>query len=137
MAYTNLSFFYRQLLTSIIMDQLAENTKFNHLDSGTVCIFFQAAAPSGWTNDAANNDHGIRVVSGSGGGTDGSDGLSATGAHAHTGIAHTHNLAAGSSLQGGPTFGSTGFRSTTSGAGNADVEFLPKYIDVISCTKDA
>ena len=35
-------------------------------------IFYQASAPSGWTQDTSLNDYGLRVVSGSGGGTTGS-----------------------------------------------------------------
>lgn len=38
----------------------------------TVMLFFQAAAPVGWTQIAANNDTAVRIVSGTGGGTGGS-----------------------------------------------------------------
>lgn len=35
--------------------------------SGTVMLFYQAAAPTGWTKSTANNDKALRVVSGAGG----------------------------------------------------------------------
>lgn len=43
--------------------------------TGTKMVFCQASAPTGWTQDTANNDKCLRVVSGSGGGTGGSRGL--------------------------------------------------------------
>ena len=42
------------------------------IPSTTVMLFFQTAAPAGWTQIAGNNDSAIRVVSGAGGGTGGS-----------------------------------------------------------------
>lgn len=41
-------------------------------EAGTKCVFFQAAAPTGWTQDIAINDQVLRVVSGAGGGSGGS-----------------------------------------------------------------
>ena len=38
----------------------------------TVPLFFQSAAPTGWTKSTSNNDKALRVTSGSGGGTGGS-----------------------------------------------------------------
>ncbi len=40
--------------------------------AGTVMLFAQAAAPTGWTKQGTVNDAAIRVVSGTGGGTGGS-----------------------------------------------------------------
>ena len=40
--------------------------------AGTKKLFFQAAAPTGWTQDTTNADRALRVVSGTGGGTGGS-----------------------------------------------------------------
>lgn len=79
---------------------------------GTQCVFFQAAAPTGWTQDATINDQVLRVVSGAGGGTGGSwvisgvtvDGHALTEAegpvHNHTGStgsagSHAHNIRLG------------------------------------------
>tara|TARA_R110000737_G_scaffold318929_1_gene329940 strand:- start:313 stop:972 length:660 start_codon:yes stop_codon:yes gene_type:complete len=64
--------------------------------SGTVMVFYQAAAPTGWTKSTANNDKALRVVSGSGGGVGGTHGLSSPPslAHTHTGAAHVHSVGA-------------------------------------------
>ena len=61
--------------------------------SGTKVVFAQASAPTGWTQDTSNNDKALRVVSGSGGGTGGTHGLSSppSTAHTHTGPSHTHS----------------------------------------------
>lgn len=45
--------------------------------SGTKMIFAQAAAPTGWTKVTTHNDKALRVVSGTGGGSGGTLGLSA------------------------------------------------------------
>jgi len=78
--------------------------------AGTVVAFFQASAPTGWTQVTSQNDKVLRVVSGTGGGTGGTwatnSGVTSSevaahthtsAAHTHTGAAHTHshNLAAG------------------------------------------
>ena len=64
--------------------------------SGTVMVFYQAAAPTGWTKSTANNDKALRVVSGSGGGVGGTHGLSSPPslAHTHTGGSHSHSIGA-------------------------------------------
>jgi len=61
--------------------------------SGTVMVFYQAAAPTGWTQDASNDDMALRVVDGVGGGTGGTHDLSSppSTAHTHTGPSHTHS----------------------------------------------
>jgi hypothetical protein len=41
------------------------------IPSGTVMLFYQAAAPTGWTQVTTQNDKALRVVSGTGGGTGG------------------------------------------------------------------
>lgn len=43
------------------------------VESGTRMVFFQANAPTGWTKLTGNNNKALRVVSGSGGGTGGSN----------------------------------------------------------------
>lgn len=42
------------------------------IPSGTVMLFYQAAAPTGWTQVTTQNNKALRVVSGTGGGTGGS-----------------------------------------------------------------
>lgn len=68
------------------------------IPSGTAMVFYQAAAPTGWTKSAANNDRILRVVSGSGGVTGGSwanisvSGTTGSGgSHSHTVDSHTHS----------------------------------------------
>ena len=71
-------------------DQLARSVTF--FPSGTKLVFYQAAPPPGWTQDAAHNDKALRVVSGAGGGNGGTHGLSTPPSinHSHTGPSHTH-----------------------------------------------
>ena len=45
------------------------------IPTGTVMLFFQAAAPTGWTQVTTQNDKALRVVSGTGAGTGGSVGF--------------------------------------------------------------
>jgi len=63
---------------------------------GTKMVFVQASAPTGWTQDTTNNDKGLRVVSGSGGGTGGTHAFSSppSTSHTHTGPSHTHSTPA-------------------------------------------
>jgi hypothetical protein len=75
----------------------------DYIPDGSVMVFFQANAPTGWTKVTTQNDKTLRVVSGTGGGTGGDWAMTAgetsssNGAHVHAGAAHTHshNLAAG------------------------------------------
>lgn len=73
---------------------------------GTVTVFYQAAAPTGWTKQTTHNDKALRVVSGTGGGNGGSTGISSgiTLAHTHTVSGHTHSIStAGAHDHGGAT----------------------------------
>lgn len=57
--------------------------------AGTRMIFFQAAAPVGWTQDATYNDYTLRIVSGVGGGSGGTDSPFTTDmSHIHTTAGH-------------------------------------------------
>jgi len=68
-----------------------------YVPSGSVMAFFQASAPTGWTQVTSQNDKVLRVVSGTGGGTGGDWAVSAGettsshGGHTHSGAAHSHN----------------------------------------------
>lgn len=136
------------------------------IPDGTTMVFYQAVAPTGWTEDSIQADSALRVVSvaGATGGTyGGSAGFSAL-AHTHADTlaapAHTHSVpksgwgyvAGGSSNQG--TLGSadniyanvqevannntTGPASSTTLVGSVTTANIsPKYMDVIVCTKDA
>lgn len=69
--------------------------------AGTKMVFYQAAAPTGWTAVAVN-DKFLRVVTAGGtGGTSGGSGLAPSStitlAHSHTVASHTHSIASESS----------------------------------------
>ena len=78
-------------------------TSEDFIPNGSVMVFFQANAPTGWTKVTTQNDKTLRVVSGTGGGTGGDWAMSAGettsshGGHVHAGAAHSHshNLSAG------------------------------------------
>lgn len=131
------------------------------IEAGTKMAFFQAAAPTGWTKDTSQNDKALRVVSGSGGGSGGSDSISSPPTHIHSTSAHTHTLPIGpdgsdnvlayDGAQTSGTFTSTKSVGTSGGGGTherllsdsggggssgATTGFSPKYIDVIVCEKD-
>ncbi len=65
--------------------------------SGTKWPFVQSAAPTGWTQDTSVNDKALRVVSGAGGGTGGSNTIGGLTVNSHTLTTgempnHTHGL---------------------------------------------
>lgn len=64
------------------------------IPAGSVTVWYQAAAPVGWTKINTQDDKALRVVSGAGGGTGGSKGLSTAFvlAHTHTVAAHHHAI---------------------------------------------
>ncbi len=133
-----------------------------YLPSGTKMVFFQASAPTGWTQDTNHNDKALRVVSGAGGSSGGSTAFS-TLAHSHgtSGHAlseaempsHTHVITANVEQAGFHRWedGSghdhfmqpTDITSTATGSGSShthgdtlSTSISPQYIDVIVCEKD-
>lgn len=56
------------MTTAVTLSMLAADAKFA---SGTVLLFYQAAAPTGWVQVVTQNDKALRVVSGATGGTAG------------------------------------------------------------------
>jgi len=135
----------------------------DYIPDGSVMAFFQASAPTGWTQVTTQNDKMLRVVSGTGGGTGGSAAVSSPAhniaAAAHTLAtsempAHTHgsvgtSLGTSSIRAGGNgnwyslgTSLSTGSSGSTGGGGSHSHNTsgsitTPQYIDVIICSKDA
>lgn len=134
------------------------------IPAGTVMLFWQANAPTGWTKITSQNDKAFRVVSGTGGGTGGSvafetafasqtpsgttDAIALTvaqmPAHTHLSWLGTNSGAAGASsgmLVGSPSLNkqtsSTGSGATHSHAftGNA-INLDVSYINIILCSKD-
>lgn len=60
------------------------------IPSGTVMVFYQAAAPVGWTQVVTQNDKALRVVSGGTGGTaGGTDSIASPPTHIHATSSHT------------------------------------------------
>ena len=53
-------------------DSTVLNSKYGIVPQTTVSVFFQGSAPTGWTKSITHNDKALRVVSGTGGGSDGS-----------------------------------------------------------------
>ena len=131
---------------------------------GTKMVFAQAAAPTGWTQDATN-DRMMRVVSGAGGGVGGADSPilnNKVPGHTHNASsasagAHTHNFRGGgytsagtyfnASIGGlGPGYSVTSTDSVVSAGShthaitvesNTDAaNWAPKYINVILATKN-
>jgi len=133
------------------------------IPAGTVMLFFQANAPTGWTKVTSQNDKAFRVVSGSGGGTGGSvafetafasqtpsgttDAISLTiaqmPAHTHTQQLPTSNGAAGGS-SGSPVSSVTSVTSSSTGGGATHshgftasaINLDVSYINIILCSKD-
>lgn len=52
------------------------NSYYGIIPQNSASVFFQAAAPTGWTKSTSYNDYALRVVSGTGGGTGGSTAFS-------------------------------------------------------------
>jgi hypothetical protein len=126
------------------------------LPAGTVMVFFQAAAPTGWTKSTSNNNKALRVVSGDGGGTGGSAAF-ASPAHnlsagAHTLAlneipSHSHTVPVAANTNGGSWranngSNAAGINTSSAGGGASHAHSLsgsittPQYIDVIVAAKD-
>lgn len=121
-----------------------------YIPSGTVMLFFQAAAPTGWTKVTTQNDKVMRVVSGAGGGAGGSIATSTGLAHTHTVDSHTHTYSGTTSGTAGqitdagvnaattaPTHTHTFSGTTAASAPGTDSQLgVLAYIDIIACSKD-
>lgn len=159
---------YLSGVTSGIQAQLdAQEADFQgnlYAPAGTVMIFHQAAAPTGWTQVLTFDNSMLRVVNsgdGSGAGTDSP--ISWASAHVHTTAghtltiaevpAHTHSFTAygsngGNAVETAAAGVGTSFVQVTSSSGgggshthgdtgSAGATFTPRYINVIKASKDA
>jgi len=54
------------------VDVSGATTSDSDIPSGSVMLFYQGNAPTGWTKQTTHNDKSLRVVSGTGGGSGGS-----------------------------------------------------------------
>ena len=136
-------------------DATSQTTTGVEIPTGTLMLFVQSTAPTGWTKQTTHNDKALRVVSGSvssGGSvafsTAFADGLSANATTlSSTQIpSHTHNysswtastIALGSSS--GVRFAATGTTDGGTGGSGSHTHSLPsfavQYVDVIICTKN-
>jgi len=133
------------------------------IPSGSITDWFQAAAPTGWTQDTSQNDKVLRIVSGTGGGSGGAWAISgltngSTGSHVLTISqipAHNHIIYNGASLNSNVTNGgiagtvtpNTKYNTTESKGGGgshshsgptiaSDGTWRPSYIDMIIAAKD-
>jgi hypothetical protein len=132
--------------------------------AGTRLPFYQAAAPTGWTqvNTTDVNNAMLRVVSTAGGGNGGSDSpilndkvpshnhtMNSAGNHSHEPADRTRSFACSGTSQaffgGTPGFNfSTHNTTSTDGAHTHTINnnsggsnWTPKYVDMIICSKDA
>lgn len=113
------------------------------IPAGTDMVFYQAAAPTGWTKGTTQNDKALRVVSGNGGGSGGSRALSsvtvggtAIGANQ---LPTTAIIQAGGYAHPVSNVGDQPFYeqvNNTSGGQPHDHGLELAYIDVIICTKN-
>jgi hypothetical protein len=129
--------------------------------SGTVMLFRQTSAPTGWTKDAVLNDYALRLVTGtaSTGGSTAFTSIFAARTIAQANLpnvnftvtdpGHSHTMlgagiygsgaVTGPAGSGPPTFNTssttTGISVASGGSGTA-LDFAVKYADVISATKD-
>lgn len=122
--------------------------------SGTVLLFYQAAAPTGWTKQVALDDYAVRVVAGAGGISHPGSTFSSVFAQTVTGNhtltipeipAHDHQYLTpnGTSTTGGGAFSvaspSALFNTGPTGGGgphNHPISLTPAYVDVIIAAKD-
>lgn len=167
-ALTELSPFIRTLLADA--DAAAARVTLGSapatlIPSGTVMAFFQAAAPVGWTQVTNHHDKALRIVSGPGGGSGGSQPFTAaftsqavTGWNSATTLtsaqipAHTHSLnvyatsGAGPNPGGGSGVSITGTPSTNGGTGGGGahthaftgtaIDLAVQYVDMIIASRD-
>jgi hypothetical protein len=124
--------------------------------AGTLMLFAQTAAPTGWTKSTTHNDKALRVVSGtagSGGAVAFSTAFGRTATDGHTLDvsqipAHTHNSTGLSDLfnsydaglvLNGTTVPLNKITSSTGGGGahSHNIDLRVNYVDVIIASKDA
>ena len=137
------------------LNSLVVTGNINQLESGLVACFFQAAAPTTWTQVTTQNDKLLRVVSGAGGGTAGSWTITGVSVDSHVLAiseipSHDHTVETQGPEYAGAATGVRGFTPATSGRNTgltgggsghvhgltSDAAWRPAYIDMILASKD-
>lgn len=125
------------------------------IPAGTVMLFYQASAPTGFTQVTTQNNKALRVVSGTGGGTGGSIDFTTAFAANTVGSttlttaqmpSHTHTFSGSVFLDGSTylsSFASTNpttYTSSSTGGGGSHTHSFQslavQYIDIILCSKN-
>ena len=119
--------------------------------TGTATLFYQAAAPLGWTKVTTQNDKTLRVVSGAGGVAGGTNAFSTVMAQTVVGssslstaqlASHTHTTPAGGTSNVSPGCNPVASTAgTTGGAGsgtthNHTITMSVQFIDLILASKN-
>ena len=126
--------------------------------TGTTLLFYQASAPTGWTQVTTQNNKALRVVSGTGGGSGGTTAFTSVFTSRTVPLPqHTHpwtntgsnygapapgNMAARTSpgisaaFGGGYGIGDVTFTIGDAGTANPTMDFAVQYIDIILCSKN-
>ena len=82
--------------TANLVTDVYDEVKNNVIPAGTTMLFYQSAAPTGWTKLTSQNNKALRVVSGTGGGTGGNNTFtSAFSNRAVPLLEHSHSANAG------------------------------------------
>lgn len=127
------------------------------IPAGTVMLFYQASAPTGWTKITTQNDKALRVVSGSGGVAGGTNAFSTVMAQTVVGSttlttaqipSHTHtytvpnattlnglNCGANANVVSSFTAGTATGSAGTGGSHNHTITMSIQFIDVILASK--
>lgn len=155
------TFVYSTSAVAWIVHGLYDET--DEIPSGTVMLFVQTAAPTGWTKDTTHNNKALRVVSGTASSGGSSTFTAVFGSRTPAGTvgdrtlglatmpAHTHSMGVGGNeISNVTTSGSqtaSGVNNDTTGSqGGGDphdhsftgtaMDFAVQYVDVILATKD-
>lgn len=147
----------RQFSPSLIASAIAALAP-QSFAAGTVMLFVQSTAPTGWTKSTAHNDKALRIVSGTAG-SGGTVAFSTAFASGSTGAftlstaempSHTHTIggtftnyqSAGSTQAGSGTAGFVNNTVTTSGSSGSggshshSLSLAVQYVDAIIATKN-
>jgi hypothetical protein len=119
----------RIAITNNVLWWYSNSTWRTLIPVGTKMAFFQAAVPTGWTQDTSQNDKVMRVVSGTGGGYGGTWALSGMSTGKPTADVGTHVV----------NYGTQSYTLVDANHVHhlaTDDTWRPAYVDVVIGTKD-